>query len=184
MSQRFFGYGSLVNLQTHSYDAVEPATLVGWRRRWSHRVQRNGANVSSLSVIRASNSRIAGVTASVPGGDWDALDAREHGYERLIIPFEDLEPSAENISVYKSLPQNDVVGNAAFPILQSYLDCVLQGFLHIHGPDAPTAFIASTDGWETPILQDRAAPRYPRAITLSDDETAHIDELLADMPKI
>lgn len=158
--------------------------LTGWRRRWSHRVQRNGANVSSLSVIRAPGSRIAGVTASVPGGDWDALDTREHGYERLIIAAEDLNPIAPNISVYKSLPQNDLVGNAEFPILQSYLDCVLQGFLHIHGPNAPAAFIETTDGWETPILQDRATPRYPRAVKLSDAEAMTIDRLLADMPKI
>ncbi len=124
------------------------------------------------------------MTARVPGADWAALDKREHGYERLIIPEDQLSPSAKNVSVYKSLPKNDQLGDAAFPILQSYLDCVLQGFLHVHGPNAPAAFIATTDGWETPILQDRGAPHYPRAITLSDEEAAHIDQLLTDMPKI
>jgi len=184
VSDRFFGYGSLVNLSTHENEDIAPATLSGWRRRWSHRVQRNGFKVSSLSVIRSPGSEIAGVTAQVPNGDWDALDRREHGYERLIIPPQELSPSAHNISVYKSLPENDHLGNEEFPILQSYLDCVLQGFLHVHGPSSAEAFVASTDGWETPILQDRTAPRYPRAITLSSDETTQIDHLLKSFPKL
>lgn len=181
---RFFGYGSLVNEATHAYPGLTAARISGWRRRWSHRVQRNDACVSSLTIIPSPGTSIAGAIADVPDGDWAALDAREHGYERRILAPEQLEPPAENISFYRSLRKNDQLGTPDFPILQSYLDCVLQGFLHMHGPDGPADFIASTDGWDTPILQDRNEPLYPRAITLSKDEIALFDHLLEDMPKL
>jgi len=181
---RFFGYGSLVNAATHSYPDLFPAQITGWRRRWSHRVAREDFGVSSLTVIPSPGSTIAGAIATVPGGDWAALDVREQGYGRGILAADQITPSSENISMYKSLPENDHLGTEHFPILQSYLDCVLQGFLHLHGPDGPAAFIASTDGWSTPILQDRNAPIYPRAITLSAEETTLFDRLLKDMPKL
>lgn len=184
MEGRFFGYGSLVNADTHRHENFAPAQISGWRRRWSHRVQRNGFQVSSLTVFEDKGTVIAGATATVKGQSWEELDAREHGYERLILADDALSTKAKNVSMYKSLAQNDQLGTAEFPILQSYLDCVLQGFLRVHGPAAPEAFIATTDGWSTPILQDRLSPLYPRAISLSESEVSMFDALLSDMPKI
>ena len=62
------------------------------------------------------------------------------------------------------------------PVLLSYLDCVAQGFNTVYGPDGVRDFFRTTTGWDTPILNDRAAPIYPRAQTLSDAETKLTDD--------
>jgi hypothetical protein len=40
-------------------------------------------------------------------------------------------------------------------------------------------FFATTEGWDSPVLDDRAAPRYPRARHLEADERALVDSHLA-----
>ena len=39
-------------------------------------------------------------------------------------------------------------------------------------------FFYTTLGWDTPVLNDRAAPLYPRAQTLTPDQTALVDSHL------
>jgi len=65
--------------------------------------------------------------------------------------------------------------------LLSYLDVVVQGFVHEFGTAGAKAFFETTDGWDTPVLDDRAAPIYPRAQTLSAEEQALTDRLLAQV---
>ena len=43
------------------------------------------------------------------------------------------------------------------------------------------AFFDTTDGWDTPVLDDRAAPLYPRAQTLTRQERGLTDALLAQV---
>lgn len=184
MALRFFGYGSLVNAKTHSYTNIAPARLKGWRRRWAHRINRNGLTLTSLTITPVKGAETLGAVAKLDGGDWSVLDAREIGYERQPQPADAFSPEMQSVSIYKSLAENNKPGNEAHPILQSYLDCVLQGFLQMHGDQAAADFIATTDGWDTPILQDRAEPIYPRAIELTIRETALIDGLVHEMPKL
>lgn len=170
----FFGYGSLVNLATHDYPNARPATLTGWQRVWRKTAQGPQA---FLSVERADGVQIAGVVADVPGADWVALDQREAGYDRhdvthLITHEGDMAPT----SVYEV--RDPHVDDAQNPILLSYLDVVVQGFLKIYGADGVAAFFATTAGWDTPILDDRASPRYPRHQLLSADERALVDRHL------
>jgi hypothetical protein len=63
-------------------------------------------------------------------------------------------------------------------ILLSYLDVVVQGFLKEFGESGVTRFFDTTDGWNTPVLNDRNDPRYPRAQVLSTAETALVDHHL------
>jgi len=49
----FFGYGSLVNRATHSFNNAQPAQLTGWRRVWRHTDLRP---VAFLSVQRDEQS--------------------------------------------------------------------------------------------------------------------------------
>ena len=60
----------------------------------------------------------------------------------------------------------------------SYLDVVVQGYLRTFGPDGADRFFATTDGWDTPILNDRKAPRYSRHQQLSPDETDFVNDRL------
>ena len=173
----FFGYGSLVNRDTHVYANATRAQLQGWRRTWVYTSARGQA---FLSVIADAETTIDGLIAEVPHGDWEALDAREYGYARIASGKAALHPldPAPQVSHY-SVPQETWVNSTANHILLSYLDVVVQGYLREFGAAGVANFFATTDRWDTPVLNDRAAPLYPRAQTLTSQETALVDQHLA-----
>ena len=178
MTSWFFGYGSLVNRATHSYPAAQPATLHGWRRIW---VCTETRNVVFLSIHPAPGHSIDGLIASVPNGDWAALDLRESGYARIDATTEVAQTAgATNIAAYR-VPQANQRRDGDHRILLSYLDVVVQGFLREFGEAGAEHFFTTTDGWDTPVLDDRAAPLYPRAQTLTAAERRLTDHLLAQM---
>lgn len=174
-----FGYGSLVNRRTHGLRPAVPARLAGWRRVWVHVAPRP---VAFLSVEPAAGVTIEGLLALVPGGGWPALDAREAAYDRLPLPPAALHhslPAPPAASVYAVPAAAARRPEARHPILLSYLDTVLQGFLAEFGPQGVAAFLATTAGWEAPVVDDRAAPRYPRACALGEAEREAVDAGLA-----
>ena len=176
MTPYFFGYGSLVNRATHTYPDAQAAQLQGWRRAW---VRTPGRDVVYLSAVKDLSCTIDGLIAAVPDADWTALDAREHGYARHSsgqAVAHDL-TSAPQIAHYAVRPQ-DICTDGAHVILLSYLDVVVQGFMREFGPAGVTGFFDTTAGWDTPVLNDRAAPRYPRAQQLTAQETALVDHHL------
>lgn len=170
---RFFGYGSLVNRATHDYPGAQAASLTGWRRVWVHAAVRPAA---FLSVERAPGVIIAGLLAEVPGADWAALDAREFAYARY--PVVAATAAGGVAAQVYAVPQGQPPG-LRHPILLSYLDAVVQGFLREYGPAGAEAFFSTTAGWQAPVLDDRADPRYRRAQTLSRAERAAVDAALA-----
>lgn len=199
----YFGYGSLVNRDTRPPD--EPAAcarLHGWHRVWGHRSGGSAARAPScsLTIDPDAGIRTIGVAANDAGRDGDArggidgvvvslpiealavLDARESGYERLTLPATDFELpeglGADEVHVYRSLPENRLPATPAQPILQTYVDCVLAGYLRVYGEGGLDAFLSSTNGWEGAIENDRAAPRYPRAIELPAPLLAHFDRMV------
>jgi hypothetical protein len=171
-----FGYGSLVNLATHTYHAPRVASLSGWRRVWRHSTLRP---VAFLSIERAPGARIDGIVAQVPGGNWDALDLREVAYERRDVTdaVSHAGPAAHT-AVYEVSAGHCGAPDARHPVLLSYLDVVAQGFYRVHGPEGARRFFATTAGWDAPILNDRAAPRYPRHQKLAPVEADLVDEML------
>lgn len=175
----FFGYGSLVNTRTHGYPDARPARLAGWRRVWRGTPL---APQAFLSVERA-QAEIDGLVAAVPGADWAALDAREQGYDRQGVVSgiaHDL-PDHAAVQVY-AVPDRHHLPDDRSPILLSYLDVVVQGFLHRFGQDGAAHFFATTAGWARPVIDDRSDPIYPRHQTLTAAERAMVDRHLADLP--
>lgn len=171
MNDSFFGYGSLVNRQTHDHDVLRPAQLRGWRRTWRHTA---GHEVAYLTAIPDPSAEIDGLVARVLGGDWSALDAREAGYDR--VPAEDVAAQ-----VYWIPHDKHASAPELRPILLSYLDVVVQGYLQEFGEAGVARFFATTSGWEAPIADDRAKPRYPRAQNLTREETALVDRHLKEL---
>ena len=172
----FFGYGSLVNLATHSYDDPRPAALPGWRRVWQRTNLRKAA---FLSVAPCPDTVLHGVIARVPGADWVALDQREAAYQRhdVTVTVHHDGPKAPT-AVYQVKPAH-LSDAQDHPILRSYLDVVVQGYLQVHGEAGVAQFFDTTDGWDMPVFDDRTAPLYPRHQVLTAAETALVDHHLA-----
>lgn len=165
-----FGYGSLVNRATHAYAPARPARLAGWRRAWRYTTHRAGPY---LTAVPSPGDSIDGLIATIPGGDWVALDAREAGYDRCETPW-------QGVMVY-AVPSPMLPAPGGAPILLSYIDVVFQGFLREFGARGLDDFVATTDGWDAGILDDRAAPLYPRHQRLTADETARVDAILKSL---
>lgn len=173
----FFGYGSLVNRKTHDYGNAHPARARGWRRVWRHTALRP---VAFLTVVPAPGTEIDGLIAPVPNGDWRALDAREHAYDRVMLeelPDHPLDFHPE-VAIYSIPEGKHGHPTMAHPVLLSYLDVVVQGYLSEFGEDGVARFFDTTDGWDAPILDDRSHPHYPRHQTLTAPETALVDHWL------
>lgn len=176
----FFGYGSLVNCATHTYPDAQHAVLCGWRRTWKQTALRP---VAFLTATPDPNTEIEGLIAHVPGNDWRKLDEREWAYDRVPATSQtrhNLDHLAE-IAVYAVPEHAQANASDTHPILLSYLDVVVQGYLREFGATGAARFFETTSGWEAPILNDRSDPRYPRSQRLSARETDFVDLALADL---
>ncbi|MEM6658863.1 MAG: gamma-glutamylcyclotransferase family protein [Pseudomonadota bacterium] len=173
----FFGYGSLVNLATHDFPDPRPAHLTGWRRTWRHTDLRP---VAFLTAVPDAESQIEGMIAHVPGNDWAALDQREWAYDRIAATDAVTHSSTKGIevAVYAVPHGRHAEPTHKHPLLLSYIDVVIQGYLRAFGEDGADRFFATTDGWDAPVLNDRGEPRYARHQQLSPTETDFVDSRL------
>jgi len=203
----YFGYGSLVNRDTRPQnEQAYPARLYGWRRVWGHRVVRDDAILArsnrsccSLSVEKCaekprensnqsinSNVRckdyIDGVVVTIPIVELAALDQREDGYDRLKVPASDFDlPDscvAQHIHMYVSDATHSGRSNRQYPILQSYIDCVLAGYCAVFEQTGMQQFVESTIGWDGIIENERNNPRYPRAVQLPNSQLVLFDSVI------
>ncbi len=173
----FFGYGSLVNRDTHVFGGASAATLKGWRRVWRHTMLRP---VAYLTVVPDPDSEIDGLIAQVPDQDWAALDERERAYDRVGAAHQIAHPLSfdPEIAVYTIPEGKHGHPTDVYPVLLSYVDVVVVGYLREYGEAGVARFFQTTDGWDAPIIDDRSAPIYPRHQNLSVDETIFVDETL------
>ncbi len=173
-----FGYGSLVNVDTHGYPETYPAHLSGWQRDWRSYQKSTSEMATVLTIEPAPKVEIAGLIARVPAERWQDLQNREVGYRFFPLDLDTIRhdgPGLAQIMTFQSMSQTP--GSAESPIAQSYLDCVLKGFLDVFGTSALQSFFETTAGWQTPVMRDRENPVYPRAVSLSDNEKDMFDDL-------
>lgn len=174
----FFGYGSLVNRGTHDFPQAARARVRGWARTWKRTKLRQ---LAFLTAVEAPGVEIEGLIAAVPRADWAALDAREYAYDRHVVVEIDHElgqwPKLD-VQIYRTRPEHDSDGSDEHPILLSYLDTVIQGYLTEFGEAGARRFFDTTAGWEAPVLDDRAAPIYARTTPLTRDERGFVDDEL------
>ncbi|MEL6167557.1 MAG: gamma-glutamylcyclotransferase family protein [Pseudomonadota bacterium] len=177
-----FGYGSLVNRATHDYHDPHRAELHGWRRVWRHTALRD---VAFLTVVPQPGATTEGLIARVPDADWGDLDHRERAYERVTgqrIEHPISEPT--EIAVYTIPAGKHAPPTRSNAILLSYLDTVVEGFLAEYGTKGVQRFFATTEGWDAPVLNDRARPRYSRHRSLAPATRAMVDRELAALPSV
>ena len=184
----YFGYGSLVNRDTlrTDYVSAQPVRLKGWRRCWKPRHRgdplRGGHATSLLSVRQVEGNVIDGLLIYDRVENLPSVDEREATYDRVAVPLERLDMAGGTLPdcpvyVYEA-QTNTADHDPHHPILQSYLDAVLQGFLREFGKDGVHNFLETTDGFERHVHADRHDPVYPRAVQLIEEERHFIDTLL------
>ena len=176
----FFGYGSLVNRRTHDFPGARKACVTGWRRAWRKSPLRQRP---FLTVLPDPGSEVLGLVAMVPGADWRALDEREHAYTRRDVTETVTHEvgRAVEVALY-ALPDgaHEDPGDE-HPLVLSYIDSVVQGYLREYGIDGVGHFFATTSGWHVPVLDDRDHPVYARAQRLSGGERGIVDAGLASV---
>jgi len=128
---------------------------------------------------------------------WPAFDRREVGYDRVQITLDhlDLIPGADStgglevtaLSIHKDekiwlyVPQASscAESNEDHPILQSYVDTVMQGCLEWGGEEMASQFVATTCSWSPYFLNDTPSSRRP---WLFRKEYNTIDTILSRNP--
>ena len=185
----YFGYGSLVNRATLRTEIVTayPARLTGYRRVWrprpAHAPKFGGIGPAVLTSQRAEGVSIDGLLVIDKLKNLPDVDERENLYRRNDIAtsdlaFEDDTPALDfPLFVYEQDYEPEE-GAAPSPILRSYLDAVMQGFLTVFGEEGLARFISETDGFDLPIHEDRDDPVYPRPVRLADGEAEIFERVL------
>ena len=187
-TQFLFGYGSLVNSASRDMTAaahvVVPARIAatfGHVRAWNDR-SASGFTALGLRPARAGEAAmtINGVLYPAEGDDLAAFDAREAGYRRIEIPRAELEavswqglPPEGQIWAY--MPKEDNPPDENFPLLQSYIDVVVEGGFE-YAPEFAREIVLTTAGWSPYWLNDRRLARRPWVF---DRLYQQVDELLA-----
>jgi len=179
----YFGFGSLVNPATlrTRYLATHDATLKGWRRVWQSRPDAMAPPIALLSARETGSQKIWGALIVDHKAHMQEVDEREAGYERVRLVCD-----AVKVSNREELPAELFVYSAMAPklkqppapLLQSYLDAVLQGFYNRYGEAGVAHFVETTDGFERDMICDRAKPHYPRAVTTNMAERNLYDRVL------
>lgn len=153
----------------------------GWRRAWR---AVSAHDTGFLTAVPAPDDEIEGLVAGVAPEEWQILDTREAFYDRHDVTetiATDPAPSAR-VAVYAVPLDGSTMPHSAAPVLLSYVDVVIQGYLAVFGPEGVRRFAETTDGWDDAVfIDDRAAPRYPRAQLLTAEETALVDTTLAGL---
>jgi hypothetical protein len=74
----------------------------------------------------------------------------EHGPDRRL-----------DVQIYRTKPEHDTDGSEEHPILLSYLDTVMQGYLTEFGEAGASGSSRRRRGWEAPVFDDRATLSIP-----------------------
>jgi hypothetical protein len=197
------GYGSLINSASRNSTATAPIPAIpvrvlasfGYIRTWNHP---SSFFFTALGLRKAkpgeSGVTINGVLYEAIGGDMPKFDEREQGYTRVEVPASQIEavswqrlPESGHIWIYvpvradgqgapgEGLPEPD----ADYPLLQSYIDVVVEGALE-YDAEFAREVVDTTDGWNGFWLNDRELARRP---LVHDPKAAKVDALLRGTPK-
>lgn len=159
-----FGYGSLINAESrtrtgHSGEAT-PVTVTGIQRVWNLVAPQYG--LAAVGAVFKPNAKCNGVIVEVEESELPKFDAREEGYNRIRLDNSGITPTSEGI-VWTYVADAPGRPSEECPIVQSYIDVIITACME-YGDDFVKEFIQTTYGWDSPWLDDRLNPRYPRPL--------------------
>jgi hypothetical protein len=178
-----FGYGSLIcedsRNRTGTSGAAYAIEVDGISRNWS--VHTPDWPATAVSVQQSETARCTGVYFAVDEDNLAQFDKREQGYDRIQIPWHKAAPACDqalpeqgNLWVYVGT-QNNVTPLPDRPIMQSYLDVILNGCLDFNEHFA-VRFLQLTGHWQH-LIDDRKSPKYLRPLS-STERLNDIDRLI------
>lgn len=184
-----FGYGSLVNSESRaaslkcqkSVVAARISPEFGYKRVWNYR----GPGFTALGLVKTENATsINGIIYGVDESNMDILDEREKDYIRVEVPWELVEsvdwmhlPKDGHLWIY--VPINCYPPSPNYPLLQSYIDTCVTGFLE-YSEEFAIEFLETTEGWSPYWLNDRILARRPW-VHFSQYKT--VDKILVKYPQ-
>ncbi len=196
-TQFIFGYGSLINTPSRNSTAGKVTAAIpvrisaefGYIRAW---VARSSSGFTALGVRKPLDGEpaetINGVLYPVDGTDMTPFDQREKGYVRVGVPLDLIEavswqPVPADIQVWIYVPVGSegkpgeglAPPSAAFPLLESYIDVVIDGALEF-GAEYAREFVETTRDWSEFWLNDRELARRP---WIHDKNYSEEDRLLS-----
>ena len=188
------GYGSLMNSDSRSrhsgipHDGVE-VEVFGFERGWITR-----SEPELQTYVGAYQKKDGWLNAQLVPTHLDpALQKREQDYRFTPVTIDQLNfELADDLTerLIEWIKQRDIwiceslkveFSSADYPVHQSYIDTCLAGCLELGGEAAARRFIDSTTGWQHHRVNDREAPRYPRAAVVNPAYFAVIDRLLENL---
>lgn len=181
MRHFIFSYGSLAHREVAEKTApilnLTPAYLTGYARNFRALVRTS--KFAAAGVEERRESRILGMMVEVDESSLALFDEREAMYDRVEIDPERLhlvssEPLPDGF-YYLYVPKDPQCPTNDIPVIQSYLDVIVQAFLP-HGEVLTKELIMSFQDLDRPWINDRQMPRYSRY--LEDAETKLIDGFL------
>jgi hypothetical protein len=200
-TQFVFGYGSLINSTSRNATAgkIVPAIPVrvsaafGYIRAW---VNRSSSGFTGLGLRKPRTnekaSTINGVLYPVEGADMAKYDVREQGYTRVELPRDEIEPmswqqlpASGRIWVYIPVKADGEPGvglpgaSAEFPLLESYVDVVVEGALE-YSETFAHELLETTSDWSDFWLNDRELARRP---WVYNPASSQVDALLKATPE-
>jgi len=181
------GYGSLISgtsrAKTGETGRVWPIKIAGFERHWS--IMTSAFGMSSVAVIPKKGAYCNGVLIEISEAEIPVFDLREQGYKRAEIDTSQLsayqEEALPNGTVWIYHSDDITPPTAECPITLSYVDVILAGCIE-QGDAFVGDFLQYTRGWETPLLNDRQQPRYPRV--QPELNTAPLNALLESVANI
>jgi gamma-glutamylcyclotransferase (GGCT)/AIG2-like uncharacterized protein YtfP len=182
-----FAYGSLINADSRALSfACQQARVArahGFRRGWFHTAHEQPLSGVVATPDEGVTHAINGMLVQLAEDQLALADARElpFGYVRQRLAAESLAleegglSPADRVWVYV-VPRVD--DRRTSVIYQSYLDVILAGCLAV-GEDFAREFVRTTTLWSAAWIDDRARPRYARAMAPGPVQ-ARIDVLLRE----
>ena len=179
-----FGYGSLICSDSRSRTGVSgpahPVEVQGIARKWSVHVPDYAA--TAVGAHSDAHAHCNGVFFAVDEDNLSRFDVREQGYRRIQVPWASVEAMSTSAlpvlgTLWAYVGTSQAAPHAERPIMQSYLDVILNGCLN-YGPDFARRFTELTGQWQH-LVDDRTQPTYPRALK-SHDRLPEIDQVILE----
>ncbi len=177
-----FVYGSLINMRQwqrkNLFPQAQPVRVRDYRLGWYMPVAQAACTV--LAVVPQVGGCVWGLLVAIDSAHLDFSDQRElpFGYRRAAlapsqVDFYHPAQACQLDQLWVYCTDQPTEPTPACPVIQSYVDVVLEGCLAV-GDEFACDYVRTLDGW-THWVDDRAAPRYG---THMPCDTGKVDDCL------